>query len=190
MSARVARAGDEQSPAHPPCKRRPSGHRLFGLMCLAAAASFHSARADDTTASAGADAPWWQPQAFWVDPGVLSYHFDRHAGYREDNWGLGGQIDLPHSVSVLGGTFINSDNARTHYAGVLWQPWSLGPVKAGAVVGGFDGYPHYQNGAWFPAALPWITVEAGRFGANFTVIPNYGDRLHGAVVMQLMFKIW
>ena len=38
--------------------------------------------------------------------------------------------------------------------------------------------------------LPLLAVEGKRFGANFTVVPKYGDRLHGAVAIQLKLKVW
>jgi hypothetical protein len=130
------------------------------------------------------------PDAVWINPGVLSYHFNRNAGYREDNWGIGGQLDFPGDISLLGGTFINSDNRRSHDVGLLWEPLHLGIFKFGGVAGGFDGYPYMLNGAWFPALLPMASTSYGRFGANLTVVPNYKNRLHGAVVLQLMFRIW
>jgi hypothetical protein len=132
----------------------------------------------------------WVPQSVWINPGVLSYHFDRHAGYREDNWGVGGQLDFDYDLALLGGTFLNSDNRRSHYFGALWQPYELGGIKLGAVAGAFDGYPFMRNGAWFPALLPMASVAYDRLGANLTVVPNYKNRLHGAIVLQLLFKVW
>ncbi len=132
----------------------------------------------------------WTPESFWIDPGLFSYHFDRHAGYREDNWGIGGQIGFEDNLALLGGTFLNSDNRRSHYAGVLWQPYELAGVRLGGVAGGFDGYPYMRNGGWFPALLPMASVAYERFGANLTVVPNYKNRLHGAVVLELLFKLW
>ena len=130
------------------------------------------------------------PESIWINPGELSYHFNRSAGYREDNWGFGAQLDYPHNIALLGGTFINSDRQRSHDFGVLWEPYELGPVKLGGVIGAFDGYPYMEHGGWFPAVLPMASVAYQRIGANLTVVPNYKNRLHGAVVLQLIFKVW
>lgn len=130
------------------------------------------------------------PESVWINPGELSYHFNRSAGYREDNWGFGAQLNYSHNLALLGGTFINSDRQRSHDFGILWQPCAIGPVKLGGVVGAFDGYPYMEHGAWFPAALPMASVAYERFGANLTVVPNYKNRLHGAVVVQFIFKVW
>jgi hypothetical protein len=145
------------------------------------------ARADDSSSSAGSS---YAPQSVWINPGVFSQHFNQSYGYRQENWGFGAQVNLPDNLALLGGEFINSDNARSHDIGLLWQPLSAGPFKLGAVAGGFDGYPHFHNGAWFPAVLPMASVSYGIVGANFSVIPNYGNRLHGAFVMQLLLRVW
>ncbi|MGA2552900.1 MAG: hypothetical protein ABSF50_22380 [Burkholderiaceae bacterium] len=132
----------------------------------------------------------WMPHSFWVDPGVLSYHFNQHAGYRGDNWGIGGQLGFTDDLALMGGTFINSDNQRSHYFGVLWQPYDIAGIKLGGVAGGFDGYPYMHNGAWFPALLPMASYSYERVGANLTIVPNYKNRLHGALVLELLFKVW
>ncbi len=130
------------------------------------------------------------PESVWINPGFFSEHFNQSLGYRQDNWGFGAQVNLPNDLALLGGEFLNSDNTRSHDIGVLWQPWSLGPFKIGAVAGAFNGYPHYQNGAWFPAVLPMVSTHYGIVGANFSVVPNYGNRLHGAFVIQLLLRVW
>ena len=63
-------------------------------------------------------------------------------------------------------------------------------MSAGVILGAFDGYPRMRNGGWFVAPLPLLAVEGKRFGANFTIVPNYGNRLHGAVAIQLKMKVW
>jgi len=125
----------------------------------------------------------------WVNPGLLSYHFDRNAGYRELNWGFGVQSDWSEHVSVLAGNFINSDRVRSKYAGVVWQPLSWHALKLGVAAGAFDGYPSMRNGGWFAAALPWISIRNERVGLNFTIVPNYANRLHGALSGQIIFRV-
>lgn len=126
----------------------------------------------------------------WINPGAISYHFDRNAWYRELNWGIGVQSNLSDDMSVLAGNFINSDHARSHYAGLAWQPLSWRALKIGFVAGAFDGYPAMRNGGWFAAALPWVSIRNERIGVNLTVIPNYANRLHGAISAQVIFRVW
>jgi hypothetical protein len=148
-----------------------------------------------TCQAEGSDFSWpdsnnYTPQALWLNAGDLSYHFQSGENFRGDNWGFGAQIDFPHDLSLLGGTFINSDRQRSYDAGVLWEPYSIGPVKLGAVAGGFNGYPYFRNGAWFPALLPMASASYQSIGANVTILPNYKNKLHGALVVQLIFKVW
>jgi hypothetical protein len=127
----------------------------------------------------------------WLTPGILSHHYDRNAGYRERNWGFGIQSSLSGSFSVMAGNYINSDNVRSDYAGVIWQPWSWRSVKIGLAAAVFNGYPLMRGGGWFPAALPLISIRNERVGANFTVIPNYPARgLHGSIAAQFILRVW
>lgn len=128
--------------------------------------------------------------ALWLSPGIWSHHFDRSAGYREDNWGIGVQADLAHDISLMGGNFINSDRTRSHYAGAMWLPLELGFARLGLYGGAFDGYPHMRDGDWFLAAMPVASLRYGPVGVNLTLVPNYGNRLHGAVAAQFIFRVW
>lgn len=130
----------------------------------------------------------------WVTPGFVSHHFDRDKGYRDGNPGLGAEVMLQRDHTVLAGTFINSDSERSHYAVYQWRPlhWTVFGLDLGAGIAGgvFDGYPHYRNGGWFPAALPMGSLEGKGFGVNFTVLPNIPNRMHGAFVIQFKLRAW
>ncbi len=126
----------------------------------------------------------------WINPGLVSYHFDRNAGYRGLNWGFGVQSDLSDHLSVLAGNFINSDRARSNYAGLAWQPLSWHSVRIGLAAGIFNGYPAMLNGGWFAAALPWISIRNERVGVNLTIVPNYSNRLHCAISGQVILRVW
>lgn len=142
--------------------------------------------------AAAPEQPAKPPQKFnlWINGGLLSWHFNQSASYRGDNWGFGLQSDISPEVSLLAGNFINSDRARTHYAGIAWQPISWHGIKMGFAAGGFDGYPAMRDGGWFAAAIPWISVSNNRFGVNLTMVPNYGNRLHGALSAQFVMRVW
>ena len=126
----------------------------------------------------------------WINPGMATYHFQQDRNFNGANWGTGLEYRFNTVASITAGRFYNSDRDYSNYAGVYYQPIALGPIKIGAVIGGFSGYPAANNGGWFPAALPALTWEGDIVGANVFVIPTIGDRVHGGISMQLKFKIW
>lgn len=126
----------------------------------------------------------------WINPGMVSYHFQQDKNFNNGNWGAGLEYRFNSVASVTAGRFYNSDRDYSNYAGVYYQPIAIGPIKIGAVIGGFNGYPTTNNGGWFAAALPALTWEGDWVGANLFVIPTIGDRVHGAISLQLKLKIW
>ena len=134
-----------------------------------------------------------EPQAkneVWVNPGMYSYHFQKDQNLNNNNWGIGLEYRFNTVASVTVGNFKNSDNGHSSYAGLYYQPIAVGPIKIGVVAGGFNGYQSTNNGGWFPAVLPAITVEEGRLGANIFFIPTVGDKVHGAISLQLKLKLY
>jgi hypothetical protein len=152
---------------------------LMASAAIAASSAFAESGADDVTSN-----------SVWISPGFWSRHFDRSAGYREDNIGLGAELDFSPDLFVQAGSYINSDRARSHYAGGAWEPFERWGIRAGIYGGAFDGYPAMRNGGWFIAAFPMISMRTDRIGLNLTAIPNYGNRLHGALVAQVLFRVW
>lgn len=130
----------------------------------------------------------------WVTPGIYSWHFDRSKDLRDDNVGLGAEVALAEDHILMGGSFINSNRARSHYAAYQWRPlhWQPANLKVGAgiVIGAFDGYPNYKNGSWFVAPLPVLSVEGRYLGANFSIIPTVKNRLDGAFAIQVKVRFW
>ena len=125
----------------------------------------------------------------WIDSGFLTAHFDRDKGLNGENHGLGAEYRFSGTVAAVAGRFYNSDRAYSNYAGAIWQPWAIGPVRIGAAFAAFNGYPHMRDGGWFPAVVPTATVEYGRVGLNIGVVPSYKDRLYGGVSVQLKFRL-
>ncbi|XLZ71378.1 hypothetical protein ABT364_05255 [Massilia sp. SR12] len=125
----------------------------------------------------------------WVNPGFYSYHFQRDKGLDNTNPGIGAEYRFSTVAAVTAGRFHNSDRQMSNYAGIYYQPWSVGPLRLGAVVGAFDGYPKMRNGGWFLAAIPVVSMEYQRVGVNFAIVPTYKERLHGAFSVQLKFKL-
>ena len=130
----------------------------------------------------------------WINPGIYSQHFDSSKGLRNNNIGLGAEVRLARNHALMGGTFINSNRQRSHYATYQWRPlhwqWAGLDLGAGIAVGGFDGYPNYRNGAWFLAPLPMLTVEGKTFGANLSIIPTVANRFDGAIAIQVKMRVW
>jgi len=126
----------------------------------------------------------------WLNPGMVSYHWDRDKDLNGDNYGFGAEYRFNTVASVTAGEFNNSDRAISDYVGVYYQPIAIGPVRLGVVAGGFNGYPHYRDGNWFPAVIPAASYEYGRVGVNVLFVPSYQDRLYGALSFQLKLKVF
>lgn len=126
----------------------------------------------------------------WFTPGLLSHHFQQDRGFREVNYGPGAEVVLDTRHDLLAGGYRNSDDDHSHYAALYWHPLQWGPVGAGVVVGAFDGYRAMRDGGWFPAALPMVSLRYGRVGVNLTAIPSIGERLHGALAAQFVFRVF
>lgn len=155
------------------------------VLFLAAFVAF-GARAQDAPAI-------FSPQV-WISPGIYSLHFDKSKHLRNDNPGLGVELALARDHTLLGGTYINSNRARTRYGAYEWRPlhWQIAgfDVGAGVALGAFDGYPNYRQGGWFVAPLPILTIEGARFGVNLSVIPTIRNRLDGALAVQVKLRVW
>lgn len=135
----------------------------------------------------------FSPQV-WVSPGIYSWHFNRSKDLRDENVGLGLEVTLAEDHVLMGGSFINSRRARSHYAGYLWRPlhWQRGELKvgAGAAIAAFDGYPNYRSGGWFLTPLPVLAVEWKYLGANLSVVPTLKNRVDGAFSVQFKLRVW
>lgn len=130
----------------------------------------------------------FEADRLWVNAGFYSVHFDTDKSLRNANPGLGFEYKVDEHWSVTAGRFINSDNANSSYVGAYYQPWRVGSVKLGVVVGAFNGYPKAFDGGWFPAVIPAASLESGHWGLNVALVPPLKDRLYGAVSFQLKFR--
>ena len=126
----------------------------------------------------------------WLNPGLLSYHFDQSRNFNALNYGFGGEYKFSSVASLTAGTFRNSNYRQSNYIGAYWQPIAIGPVHIGVVAGGFNGYLSNNNGGWFPAVLPAFTVEGKRVGFNLILIPSIADRVSGSLSLQLKLKVF
>lgn len=126
----------------------------------------------------------------WLNAGFYSYHLRRDRGLDDTNPGFGIEVQYSSVASLTAGTFRNSEHSESHYAGWYYQPVRVGPFRLGAALGAFDGYQRMRSGGWFLAAIPVLSAESDRLGINFGFIPDYGDRLHGAITVQLKIRVY
>jgi hypothetical protein len=127
---------------------------------------------------------------WWIDSGFATRHFQQDRGLNGANWGLGAEYRFSGTMAAAAGRFYNSDREYSNYAGVLWQPYALGPVRVGAAVAAFNGYPRMRDGGWFLGVIPTLTFDYQRVGVNVGITPKYRDRLYGGVSVQLKLKIF
>ena len=145
------------------------------MLALAAAALWPTAHALDLART-------------WVNPGFYSFHFERDKHLNNVNTGLGIEVPLNDTYALTAGVFRNSDRATSNYLGVYVMPFQLGRFKAGAVVGGFNGYPNANHGGWFPAIIPVLALEGRQLGMNVSFVPTVQDKLHGAISFQVKYR--
>lgn len=126
----------------------------------------------------------------WLGTGFATAHFDSDKDLNGANKGLGAEYRFSGTMAATAGRFYNSDRAWSNYAGLLWQPYAVGPVRLGMALAMFDGYPNMRDGGWFPALIPTLSFDYQRVGVNIAVIPSYQDRLYGGVSLQLKFRLF
>jgi hypothetical protein len=127
---------------------------------------------------------------WWITPGAVSYHFENQDEFNQTHPGLGVEYLFAPEWAAVGGTYKNSNNLWSKYAGVNWTPQALrfGPFKLGATAQVADNYKAARNGKPFAFAAPLIAVEGERFGANIYIIPTIRN-VTGAVALQLKIAL-
>lgn len=92
---------------------------------------------------------------------VAAIHADH--GYRSFTPGIG--VMCKGKVLVGAGLYKNSLGDGSTYAAVGYQPWIVGGVKIGAIVGAATGYKHYD-------VVPLAAVLMSYKHLHFTFIPE------------------
>ncbi len=133
----------------------------------------------------------YQPlKELWLSTGFETWHFDSGPDLNGHNPGWGIDYRFSTTLSVTGGKFFNSDRHDSNYLGLSWQPLAAGPFRLGMFGGLLDGYPRMQGGGTFLAAVPVISAEYGRIGANLIIVPTIQDRIYGGISLQLKLKLY
>jgi hypothetical protein len=124
----------------------------------------------------------------WVNAGMLSHHIRNTATRNNENSGLGIEVPLNSVVSLTAGQYNNSDWKTSHYLGAYVLPIRMGMARLGVAVGGFNGYPYYMNGSWFPAAVPTLAIEGEKWGLNVIYIPGLSERIQSVLSFQIKYR--
>ena len=114
------------------------------LIFLLLAFAWHEARADE----------------WYLSPGGVSLHQDRHAGYNERNTGISAAWKRDDEMAVSAGQYGNSLHRRSYFAAVRWTPVSVGPLRAGMLAGVVTGYDA-NGGGPIPVVLPAVVGAVG-----------------------------
>ena len=169
----------------------PRLHSFIRLFCsLLLGALSLSANAEDLTEFDHGSTT--QLNKLWINVGAHSEHFGKKAGTRDfndNNLGLGIEYRTSTTYAYTLGYYNNSLDHPTHYAGVFYQPLQWCYARFGAVVGLMDGYPEMNNGNYFLAAIPAVSVEYKRIGMNLLFIPPM-PQIVSAVAIQIKFKLY
>lgn len=174
-------------------KRVGQARVLIAALGLASGCAFADTNANTDAGSNGDFLTWNDGKPIsevWLNPGFLSYHWDRDKDLNGDNYGLGAEYRFSTVASVTAGEFYNSDRKTSKYLGLYYQPIGIGPVRFGAVVGGFNGYPKEKNGGWFPALIPVASYDYKMVGLNLSFVPSYQNRLYGALSFQFNLRVY
>lgn len=129
--------------------------------------------------------------SLWVILGGISRHSCRDCGFRESNPGLALQWSPKwlkeytdsNDWRFAAGTYINSNDRHSVYAGVQWLPIDYGVVKAGLQAAVITNYLHKSV---LPTLLPTISVETKHVGADIFLVPKFPS-VSSAVLLS--FKV-
>lgn len=74
------------------------------------------------------------------------------------------------------------------YGGASWQPVQVYGVHAGIAGGGITAYP-IHDGKPSPMLAAMLSIERPTWGGNLVLAPKVADKSHGAVTLQLKWRL-
>lgn len=108
--------------------------------------------------------------SLWLTTGFRSWHpHESQAHFRQENIGIGLALQIPHDLSVVGGTYVDSDNRRSNYLALMYQPLHLGDLHFGALAGVVTGY---TPGRLSKAIVPMASYQYRWAGLNVLWYPG------------------
>ena len=128
-------------------------------------------------------------ESVWLTTGEWSRHdhnqscsadgSDCHDKYRQNNTGVGLQIDFDRDVSSVLGWYNNSLRNESVYLGMTYAPIHVGGAKLGVMSAVATGYYYVP----VPIASIYASYEYERYGVNVFWLPDV------VVAIQLKVKI-
>lgn len=120
----------------------------------------------------------------YIQLGGWSHHFDRNKKHNERHDLMGLEVELTEVDSVVFGvaasTFKNSQAVTSNYfAGVAkaCKEYSRNARGCAGITGGFiNGYKSENQGGYFPAIVPYASIEYRRAGIDLTCLPKLYNR--------------
>ncbi len=102
--------------------------------------------------------------------GLRSWHHNAsQSHFRQNNVGIGLSLEMPHDINLVTGTYIDSDNRRSNYLGVMYQPLNLDGIHVGVLAGAVTGY---TPGKLSDAIIPMASYEYKWAGINVFWYPG------------------
>lgn len=128
----------------------------------------------------------------WLTVSAASWHTARATESGSDlngvNPGIGIEQAVEEGLRWAAGVYRNSYRRPSAYLAAAWLPLRVAGVRVGVSAGAVSGYPYY-GGGFGPFAAALVAVEGPRFGANLVLLPPAGEKSHGAVALQLKWRL-
>jgi hypothetical protein len=129
--------------------------------------------------------PETQAKDRWLVLGGFSRHTCRDCGFRERNPGLALQLPTAwEDWRATFGTYVNSNDRKSYYAGAQWLPLRSTHVKAGAQLALISGYKEVKV---VPALIPMIALEYKSVGTDIFLVPQIPG-VSSAIFLTFKFK--
>jgi hypothetical protein len=125
-----------------------------------------------------------------------AWHPDRdyaeEKGLQSFTPGIGLEHQLHRDWMLAAGYYRNSYDRDSVYLAAAWQPLRWRALRAGLLAGAVTGYPIAGGGVTDVAAFGGAVVSfvgEGRLGANLIATPRIAEKSHGAVALQLTWRV-
>lgn len=116
---------------------------------------------------------------------VQVHGLSKHSGtkqFNEVNPGLSIRYDVSKDVSYQAGTYLNSFNKQSVFAGVNYTPYHFGRVSFGGAAG-------FGTGYGLPILATVVAnVDFGRVNVTFRGAPKYSPESEHVVAVEVGFR--